>query len=61
MIEVIDPLEHLMRYEAGELEPEEIIDLFQYLIDIGMIWHLQGSYQRMAQHLIAHGLCTAKN
>lgn len=53
---LIDPIGQMMAYEAGELESDQIIDLFQYLIDCGWICQLQGSYQRMAQHLLDNGL-----
>ena len=44
-----------MAYENGELEEPEVIALFQFLLDSGMVYHLQGSYQRMAEEL-ADGL-----
>ena len=46
----------LIAYENGELKEGEIIALFQFLLDSGTIYHLQGSYQRMANHLISEGL-----
>tara|TARA_R100000008_G_scaffold48038_1_gene28507 strand:- start:227 stop:415 length:189 start_codon:yes stop_codon:yes gene_type:complete len=46
----------LIAYENGEMEEPEVIALFQFLLDSGMIDHLQGSYQRMAQQLIDAGL-----
>ena len=46
----------LMAYESGEMEEPEVIALFQFLLDSGMIDHLQGSYQRMAQQLLDAGL-----
>jgi len=46
----------LIAYESGEMEEPEVIALFQFLLDSGMIDHLQGSYQRMAQQLIDAGL-----
>jgi hypothetical protein len=46
----------VIRYESGEMNDEEMINLFQYLIDNGMIAHFQGSYGRTAQILLDMGL-----
>ena len=35
----------------------EIINAFQYLIDTGVVWNLQGWYGRTAHHLIQQGHC----
>ena len=48
--------DRIYAYEAGELDDEEIIELFQELLDSGYIHHLQGHYQRTAQGLIDEGL-----
>lgn len=37
---------------------EEIIDSWQYLIDTGLAWTLQGSFGRTAKSLIEEGICT---
>ena len=52
---------HLMRYETGEASEEEVVKLFQYLIDSKMAWQLQGHYGRMAAHLIEQGVCDDKS
>jgi len=51
-------IEKLMAYENDELEDDEIIELFQSLINDGTVWKLQGSYGRTAVGLIDAGLCT---
>lgn len=45
----------IMDYEAGELDDDKVIELFQYLVDTGLAWQLQGSYGRIAQHMILAG------
>jgi hypothetical protein len=52
--------EKLMAFEASELEDTEIFELFQYLIDTGHAWTLQGSYGRTAMMLIEGGQCHVK-
>lgn len=52
-----DLTERVIRYESGEMKEDEIVTFFQYLIDTGMVWKLQGSYGRTAIDLINEGLC----
>lgn len=47
----------IIRYEQGDLDHEEVVTLFQELIDTGLAWTLQGSYGRMAIALIRAGEC----
>lgn len=49
-------LNWLIAYEEGELDEDEVVELFQHLTDLGLAWHLQGSYGRTAQALIEAGL-----
>ena len=42
-------------YEAGRLDAGEEIELFQYLVDDGLVWKLQGHYGRTARRLIEAG------
>ena len=53
-------LNTIIQYENGELTEDEMIALFQELIDSGLAWKLQGSYGRTARDLIEQGLCTEK-
>jgi hypothetical protein len=49
------PFDTLMAYEGGELEFDDVVDMFQTLVDSGLVWQLQGSYGRTAAALIASG------
>lgn len=51
-----DKVGFIMDYEGGELSEEKIIEGFQYLLDSGDVWLLQGSYGRIATNLIKEGL-----
>jgi len=48
----------MMEWEDGTLDKEGTIELFQYLVDSGMAWSLQGMYGRAAVQLIEAGLVT---
>jgi len=52
-----DYVDRIMAYEQGELEEEEIVELFQELINSGLAWQLQGHYGRTAKYLIEEGVC----
>ena len=45
----------LIDYEEGKLNHEEKLKLFQWLVDTGLAWSLQGSYGREAMRLIESG------
>ena len=60
VVERFDTVGFVMDYEGGELTEDEIIDGFQKLIDLGIVWKSQGHYQRMANALISEGYCTKK-
>ena len=40
-------------------DEEQVLAAWQHLIDTGLAWRLQGSFGRMANHLIEQGLCSA--
>ncbi len=47
----------LVAYEAGKLTEDEMIKLFQEMINDGSVWRLQGSYIRTAFDLVDAGQC----
>jgi hypothetical protein len=48
--------EKINAYESGEgMEPDQIDEFFQELVDTGMAWKLQGHYGRTAVDLIRAG------
>ena len=55
-----DVVGFVMDFEGGMLDDDDIIKGFQYLIDTGMAWQLQGMYGRTAARLIDAGYCTPR-
>ncbi len=55
MSRVID-VERIMRYEEGDLQGAEVVELFGELIRSGDAWRLQGHYGRTASRLIESGI-----
>lgn len=43
-------------YEAGFMDADDAIRLFQELVDKGLIWHLDERYQRIARALLEAGM-----
>ena len=41
-----------------DADEDRQIEAWQHLIDTGLCWQLQGSFGRMARHLINEGICT---
>lgn len=52
-------IDAIIAYESGDLDEEAVIELFQELVDSGLVWSLQGSYGRTAVALIEAGLIDA--
>ena len=48
-------LDLVMRFEGGEITPDEALDLFSNLVRTGLAWSLQGFYGRTAALLINTG------
>ena len=53
-------LDYIIDFEEGSLEENDVIELFQFLVDTGMAWQLQGFYGRTAVALIEAGYVTKK-
>ena len=53
-----DNLDQMLCFELGVLDQDQVIQLFQRLIDTGVVWQLQGFYGRTARDLINAGLCS---
>ena len=50
-----DVVDAIIDYESGFLSDEAVVELYQHLIDTGLIHSLQGFYQRTAADLIKAG------
>lgn len=51
-------LEAVEAIESGAASQETIVEAVQQLIDTGTVWHLQGSYGRLAYRMIESGDCS---
>jgi len=53
--------ERIVSYEKGDLDQQQTLQLFQELLDSGLVWELQGHYGRLAYQLIEAGLINYQN
>jgi hypothetical protein len=51
----LDVMGNIIAFENGDLEHEDVLALFQELVNSGLAWSLQGSYGRTAAALIEAG------
>lgn len=51
-------LNRIAAYECGELDEDEALELLADLVGSGMVWSLQGSYQRAVRDAIRSGRIT---
>ena len=55
----MDFVDKIIAYECGELETEDVLELFSELIKNGQAWSFQGHYGRFASSLIENNIITA--
>ena len=48
-------MSQIIDYEAGILEEDDMIELFENLYETGLLWQLQGHYQRTFINLVESG------
>ena len=51
-----ETFDKIIAFEQGELTDQETIDLFQEMVNSGLVWELQGSYGRTAMAMIDVGI-----
>jgi hypothetical protein len=54
--ENMNSIDQITAYEQGDLDRDATIELFQNLLDSGLVWKLQGHYGRTAERLLHMGL-----
>jgi len=53
---MMEMIEDIKRYENGEMNEEQEVEFFQTLLDTGIIFSLQGHYQRQMDRMIENGV-----
>jgi hypothetical protein len=51
-----DMVDKIIDFENGDMDPSMTVIFFGELIKTGLVWELQGSYQRIARRLIEAGV-----
>ena len=54
-VDATNVTDYIIEYEDDNLDGAHTIKLFQYLLDSGLVWKLQGSYQRVMKCLLDDG------
>lgn len=52
----LELVERIEKFERGEMTEEETVEFFQHLADTGIVWELQGTYQRYLRDFVEAGL-----
>jgi hypothetical protein len=53
---------NLLVCEADDImETDDVVAAYQFLIDNGIIWVMEGTYGRMAEYLIDYGICSCSD
>ena len=53
-----DLMSNIIAWEAGTIDPDDVVPFFQALVDTGLVWTLQGCYGRTATAMIDAGEIT---
>ncbi len=51
-----NPLRQMVAWEEGQLDHDDTVQLFQHIVNTGIVWCLHGIYGRKAHDLIQAGL-----
>ena len=54
----MDLVNALIGLDEGTLDDDELVELFQHLVDTGLAWQLQGRIGRQAADMIEAGVIT---
>jgi hypothetical protein len=57
MVKSRDRVKNIIDYEGGEMEDEDVVKMYQSMINDGTAWRFQGSYGRQAMEYIRAGAC----